>query len=223
MAPSIVRLAALLWLFASGIPCGAQASAAQVEATLQEHHSAITRAAGDFSVSPRLLAAVMFAEHSLNRKPGKSLAETFLAKCGYDSSIGIAQIRVSTAEWIERQVHDRTSPFALDATADARLPFSQTRGDLIQILEEPSGNLSYAAAYIAIIQKAWSAVLATPAIAPRRAGIIATLYSLGLRRPDGSIRGPHQDANTNTLGDVAQAFFDGDALRAEFPDGPVTP
>jgi hypothetical protein len=67
-----------------------------------------------------------------------------------------------------------------------------------------------------MIEVHWRSILADVSFPDRAAGIIATLYSLGLARSDGSLRQPHAQAAMNRFGKAAQAFFDSFELVKEF-------
>jgi hypothetical protein len=186
-------------------------------AILRENQDEIVRGASEFSQSPRVLASVVFAERSLNIRPAKTMTEVLLARCGYNASLGVAQVKVRTARWIETHLHELSSVRAPSSTVRRRLSRSRLREELIQRLDQPSTNLLYAAAYLALISQVWGEVLDAPDLRSVRVGIVATLYSVGLERPDGSLRVPHADPAMNAFGETAQAFYDGTMLRDEFP------
>jgi hypothetical protein len=206
-----------VWLAGPALFCHAQSHVDIAEAILRENRQNIVMAAREFGQPPRLLASIIFAERSTNLRVGKSMAEDLAARVGYNSSIGVAQVKVETARWIEKHLGDLSRILSLSAETSRSLAPSRTRGELIQRLMEPSTNLLYAAAYIALITESWTDVLRTPSLQDSRVGIIATLYSLGLELPDGSLRSPHPNPTMNHFGEVAQAFYDGSILREEFP------
>jgi hypothetical protein len=174
---------------------------------LQKHTDEITDAARSFGIAPRLLASIIYAEQSLNVKPGEDILDRVFALSGYNSSIGVAQVKVNTAAWIEAQLADPGSPCFLSDTLHHVLS-SASRSELARKLSEPATNLKYAAAYVAMIQKLWRPVLDEPAFRLSATGIVATLYSLGLTRSNGSLRLPHPTPRMNRFGEVAQRFFD---------------
>jgi hypothetical protein len=184
------------------------------EAILRENAEGIIAAARALDQAPRVLAAVIFAERSLNVRPAQSMEESLLARCGYNASLGVAQVKMQTADWIERHLAE-VSP---SAEVAERLAPHLTRSQLIQRLMTPDTNVLYAAAFVALIVKMWAPVLSEPALRRARVGIIATLYSLGLELPDGSLRAPHPDPRMNHFGETAQAFYNGSILREEFSE-----
>ena len=189
----------------------------------------ITHAARSFGISPRLLASIVYAEQTQNVKPGEKFLDVVFAHSGYNSSVGISQIKVNTAEWIEEQVHSEEGIVANRRDLIAR---SADRTELVHKLSLDSTNLLYAAAYIAMIENLWGEVLqaldlpngpikkpspgSEGGLQASRTGIIATLYSLGIVRSNGSFRMPHDDPQMSDFGRKAQEFYDSFQLRAEF-------
>lgn len=190
----------------------------QVETLLREHQQEISTAARQFRISARLLASVVFAERSLNVKPGELIVDYVLAKSGYNSSLGMAQVKVNTAEWIEEQLHNPDSEFYLGEASSRVIPAARSESERIERLNDASWNLLYAAAYVAMIKKQWSSIFLTSPHPTIQTGVIATVYSLGISRPDGSIRIPHNHPQLNQFGKTAQEFFDSFRMRIEFPN-----
>jgi hypothetical protein len=189
----------------------------RASALLREHAGEISSAAAKFNVDARLLAAVVYAERSLNWRTGEDVVDIVLARLGHNSSVGVAQVKVETAEWIGQQLHDPASAGYLGPRSEMLLCVRKSRQDLINALEDPHENLLYAAAYLALIEKAWNVALAAPGMQGKEAGIVATLYSLGLVRNDGSIRTARVGAQANQFGQAAQGFYDSFLLRYLFP------
>ncbi len=186
------------------------------ESMLKEHRREIEVAACVFGISSRVLASVVYAERSLNVRPGEDIVDVVLARTGHNSSVGLAQVKVETAFWISEQLHEPASPFFLNREAAQVIPPARDWQELIDRLTDDRGNLLYAAAYIAMIQKSWGSVLGTTVSGSHQAAIVATLYSLGLERSDGTIRTPHQGASANHFGETAREFYDSFLLREEF-------
>jgi hypothetical protein len=189
----------------------------RAELLLKQHRQEILRAAEAFGISPRLLASIIYAEQMLNVKPGETILEEVFAQTGYNSSLGIAQIKVNTAEWIEIQMHDPESDFHLEGK-EHLLPQSAGRSELLSRLTDAKQNLLYASAYVRMIEDLWGETLAAPWLQRQRVGVVATLYSLGLVRPDGSTRKPHPNPGMNELGSVAQEFYDSFRLAGVFAE-----
>lgn len=185
--------------------------AAQV---LVEHQKELIEAATTFGISPRLLASIVYAEHSLNVKPGEDILDKVLALSGYNASIGVAQIKVETARWTLMQLENPSSVFHDErAASKSRTNLSD---DLAADLTMPRTNLMFAAAYVAMIVKLWHSILTDVSFQNRAVGVVATLYSLGLARADGSLRQPHPRAAMNRFGEAAQGFYDSFELLDEY-------
>lgn len=200
-------LAALVLLILWGSP----------ETLLKEHRGEILEASRAFGISPRLLASVVYAERSSNIRPGEDVVDVVLARTGYNSSVGLAQVKVETAFWITEQLSDPKSLFYLSPEEAQILSPPKGRQELIDQLAGPRKNLLYAAAYLAIIGRHWTSVIQSTQTTSDRVALIATLYSLGLERADGSIRNPHTDAKPNRFGEIAREFYDSFLLREDFP------
>jgi len=89
---------------------------------------------------------------------------------------------------------------------------------IVDRLAEPATNLRYAAAYVAMILKAWEPLFKELHSEESIVFLVATLYSLGLKRPDGSLRLPHPNARPNSFGIVASEFYGSFELRAELAE-----
>ncbi|MGB2869112.1 MAG: hypothetical protein WBD36_11720 [Bacteroidota bacterium] len=189
----------------------------KAEDLIREKQEEIRVAATRFHFSPRLLAGIVYAEQSLNVRSGEQVVDYVLARSGYNSSVGLAQVKVKTAGWVEEQLVNRESPFYLGDSLEQLIPAATSESERIERLNEPWWNIHYAAAYTAMIEKLWGEFLRKEMLASNRTGIIATLYSVGICRPDGSVRKPHSDPRPNQFGKAAQEFFDSFRMRVEFP------
>ena len=183
---------------------------------LLKHQSEINNAALETGVSARLLASIIYAEHKLNYNLEDKILDGVLAQIGYNSSVGVAQIKVNTASWIKENIHNVNSPFYLGNKIMILVPDTKSREKTIEELSDPKLNILYAACYIAMIEKLWNVQFTDFSLGKIKEGIIATLYCLGIVRSDGSIRYPHMDAKMNNFGTTAQEFFGSFQLRSEF-------
>lgn len=188
----------------------------EAENTLLKYKSEIDYAALETGISSRLLASIIYAEHKLNYNLEDKILDGVLAQIGYNSSLGVAQIKVNTALWIKGQIHNVNSPFYLGSKIMFLIPNTKSREKTIEELSDPKKNVLYAACYIAMIEKLWDVQFTDLSLGKIKEGIIATLYCLGIVKSDGSIRNPHQDAEMNNFGKTAQEFFDSFQLRSEF-------
>lgn len=180
-----------------------------------ENKDLISSTAKLFNVRSRLVAAIIYTEWTLNVNWMESQLDILLAKTGYSSSIGLGQVKIHTAQWIEKKLFDSTSKYFLGSIYQAYLPKSKSRDEIISKLNIPAWNIYYVTAYIAMFCKRW-----------RNAGfcieekpnIVGTLYSLGpYRINDGSERVPNINPKSNHFGQVVAEFYYSNKLIEIFP------
>ncbi|MDE3057287.1 MAG: hypothetical protein KGJ59_04950 [Bacteroidota bacterium] len=217
----MIRILAVSFLFI-GVTIAGEKKEARVINEIVEHYELINNAAHTIGISPRLAASVVFTERFLNYNWEDALLDGLFAQSGYNSSVGFAQIKVTTAFWIEKEAHDTQSLYYLGSETARRIPRSTSRSELIHRLLNDSINILYCCAYIAMIEQRWENAptgFSTGAFLSdqNKTGIIATLYSLGVIQSDGNERMPHPNPQMNHFGETAQRFYDGFVLRAEFP------
>ena len=166
-------------------------------------------------ISPRIVASVIYAERLLNYNWDDAILDDVLAKSGYNSSIGFGQVKLNTAFWIEEELHNPAGKYYLGKEIASQFKRSSSRNELAEKLIKDSSNIYYAAAYIAMIKQSWKSVYLFRL--ENEAGILATLYSLGINVANGTERLPHPNPKMNDFGRTAQDFFDSFELRKEFP------
>lgn len=197
----------IFWL---GISKTAAEEPENVKQLLTENKDLIYSSAVFFNVQPRLIAAIIYAERTLNVNWMEGQLDLLLAKAGYSSSIGIGQIKIHTAEWIEKKLHDPTSKYYLGDVYRSYLSKSKSRDELIIRLEYPKWNIEYLAAYIAMFCHRW---LNDGFDISNRPDIIGTLYSLGpYRVSDSSERKPHGNPKSNHFGEETAKVYYSDQL-----------
>lgn len=183
---------------------GQAESPAVTVAKLKEHHSLLEEAANKFAVSSRYLTAIIYVERTLNYDWTDDAWDVTLAKVGKNSSIGFAQVKLKTAYFIERQLHDPTSLFYPGKPYENVLPVSHSPNELILKLTNESLNLLYAAAYLRLMQSRWEKAGFPLDQQPE---ILGTLYSAGLFNNDGTERKPNATPKPNVFGkQVAEAL-----------------
>lgn len=182
---------------------------------LVEHRDLIMQSAERFNLPPRLVASVIYTERTLNVNWLESELDMLLAKTGYSSSIGMGQVKIHTAQWIEKKIWDTESDYYLGAAYRKFIPKSKDREELINRLKEPRWNLNYIASYLAMFCKRWKD--AGYGI-ENRPDIIGTLYSLGpFRVSDKKERKPHGNPRPNHFGIVVKRFYDSQKLLDFYP------
>ena len=121
------------------------------------------------------------------------------AKIGMDPSVGFAQIKVSTAEWIEDKYSDNKFIYK-----------SNNYDELVDKLINDSTNTLYSVFYIKLIRdKLFNKFKRVPSVK-----LIASYYGRGIDyyREDNI-----DSAYYNQIGITAQEFYDSDKLLDSFP------
>lgn len=171
-----------------------------------------------FGFSPRILASIICAERIMNVKPGEDILDLIFAMGGYNSSIGLCQVKLETARWIEIQVNDPGSDFYPGGEIRVLFKPSRDRDELIEKLSKPEINILYAGCYIWMIMRKWMDVINYPGNADKKVGIIATIYSLGLTKRDGNVREPDLKIKINKLGEKAIEIYNSNEIISNFPE-----
>lgn len=186
------------------------------EETLLKYKNEITQAAKQIGISPRIIASIIYAEQKLNVKLGEDILDYVFAKSGYNASLGIAQVKINTAFWIEKQVHNPGGQFYLGKYFENQIPLSVDLEEVIDKLKNPMINILYASCYIAMIKNLWEPIFELSSLESISVGIIASIYSLGIIDSENKIRKPHIDAKMNNFGQTAQEFYQSFSLRNHF-------
>ena len=156
-----------------------------------------------FGIHPRLVAGVIFVEQVMNVSWVDRALDVTFANYGFNTSVGIGQVKVETAEWIESVLKDSTSMYFLGQSFSKVFP-SESKQDMINRLGDPKWNTMYVAANIAIILKRWAE--AGFAIA-NRSDIVGTLYSTGIQEGGFEKKKPHGNPIPNQFGRLVKGFF----------------
>ena len=183
---------------------------------IASHQEIIVRAAQQVGLSPRLVASIIYAERYLNYNWEDAVLDDVLAKVGYSSSVGFAQIKVNTAFWIEKELNTPRSEYYLGAEIAVTVKRSTSRAELIEKLKNDSINIRYCCAYLSMVKHRWSKA-GVFLRDENETGILASLYSLGVISSDGKERKPHADAAMNKFGTTVQEFYDSFDLLNLFP------
>ncbi len=168
-----------------------------------------------FNVPSRLIASIIYTERTLNVNWMENQLDLLLAKSGYSSSIGLGQVKIHTAEWIEKKIHDEKSKYFLGVKHKTYISRSKNRDEIIERLEEIKWNVKYITAYIAMFCHRWKNEGYDISKKPE---IVGTLYSLGPYKVlDGSERKPHKNPQSNNFGEETAKFFYSTIIRDIFP------
>jgi RHS repeat-associated protein len=144
----------------------------------------IINAANKFGVDQNVVAGVIYAERNTNLNFIDKFTD-LLSNIGVDTSVGLGQVRLRTAEMLEQSGYMPLTPSVTYVTADMfRYNIATTYNiALSRRLEDDKINSLYVAAYIKFIQDKWQGEF--PAIADRP-DILGTLYNLGVKTPHGN-------------------------------------
>lgn len=180
---------------------------------LSKYHKEINQASNLFAINARLLVSAIYADRRMNYNQLDENFDVLLALQGRNNSIGISQIRVSSAKWIYDTLKDSTSKYYLGSSYSEILPEFYTEKELITQLGEPKINFLFAAAYSAMLIKRWQSKLNLA----ENIEIFATLYNIGPYQKDGMERIPHDNPHSNEYGFVAKDFYYSKTLTDVFP------
>jgi len=150
-----------------------------------------------YGVDPRLYVSVIYGERVNNVSEVDSL-DAIRAALGFNPSIGFGQLRISTADWIER--------YHADSLYISR---SKCRKELVSKTATDSTNILHSVKYVQLIS---DALRSTPGLDTlRRVNLIASYYGRGIDEGKGI-----DTQYSNILGDSALAMYRGNWLRKHF-------
>jgi hypothetical protein len=161
---------------------------------IKDNAQYIKDAAAEFGVNPAILAACIYAEQRLNVDWKDDLTDRPLYF--FDTSVGISQVRISTAKMLEDAGYmPKTESYKIYAN---RIVVNREETIADKLMNNQT-NVRYAAAYLAYWQDQWKDVY--PEIAERTA-ILATLYNLGERANE-----PNSNLQSIPFGDFAEENY----------------
>ena len=155
----------------------------------------IQNAAKSFNINPRVLAIIIFTERYLNYTYIDKELDFLLLDFGINASVGFAQVKLKTAEWVEKELNTTTEHGYLGKMYLSKLPISSLEQIKIR-LHSDSLNIMYAAAYLAIYIKMWKELGKD---IHDNISVLATLYSHGYISPD--------KFKVNSFGENAHKFY----------------
>ncbi len=168
---------------------------------IKDNASYICNAAKAYNVAPQSVAACIFAEQSQN----VDFIDAVTDWTGFyfmDTSVGIGQVRMSTAEFLENQNYVSKAS-ANEGGWDVPIigfVHGTERMARYKRLENNESNTIYAAAYLKYFVDIWSQEFSD---IPERTDILATLYNLGHE-----ITKPNSNPSPNTFGTYADENYD---------------
>jgi|GEM_PF-3074745 len=166
--------------------------------TIEKHHSDINAFCRGKALESRRFAAVIYSERK-NNVNFWDRYDRIRAELGYDSSVGISQVKVSTALWIRHQSNPPENGIPEKVL---------TLPSVIEELLDDSLNIEIAGQYLCRIIEDFSLTYGRQ---PNTAEL-ATLYSRGIdyqkKMPDKLI--------INQIGECALEYFEGPKQRQLF-------
>lgn len=165
----------------------------RAEELVRYYSSLIMMAAREFEVDPVIVAAVIYQEQATNVNFIDALTDYLGGLLGLNTSIGIGQIRVETAELLEREFPQ------LGARKEEGI---LTDIERIERLKDPFSNIKYVTAKIRFSQQRWAGEGYDIKTRPE---ILGTLYNIeDINRP---IK-PHLDPKPNDFGEGVQENYE---------------
>ena len=161
---------------------------------IRDNAQHIIKAAEEFDVDLQILAGVIYAEQRLNVDWKDDLTDWLGSTGLIDTSVGIAQVRMSTAESVENDGYmERTE--MLYNWMGIIVTEHQIR---CAKLSDNETNVRYAAAYLKQLTKAWEPSYKSIAKDP---AILGTLYNIGVGTP-------HKNPEPNDFGRFVRDHYD---------------
>ena len=156
----------------------------------------IKDAAAEFGVNPGILAATIYAEQRLNVNWKDHWIDPLAADV-LDVSLGVSQIRISTAVKIENAGYIEKTVYYEWHTNSA---VENQRAGVVYKLQNDETNIRYATAYLSYIQDIWKE--SYPEIDGRTA-ILATLYNIS----EYGSHGVNSNPSSNEFGSFAKENY----------------
>lgn len=174
----------------------------EADRIIRNNTAYIISAAQEFGVNPSILAATIYAEQRLNVDWKDDVTDTIGGFYGINTSIGVAQVRMSTAKNLENlgympKILAKDGGWNIPGIGFVHGTETMARAKALEI---PAISIMYAAADLAYIQDIWRE--AYPEIDGRTA-IMATLYNIG----EYGANGPHSKPQSTYFGDFAKENY----------------
>lgn len=177
---------------------------------IKENVTHIVSAGKEFGVNPAILAATIFAEQVINVNYTEAIEDYIQAVLGLDCSVGISQVRISTAkkvednEYITKTYHTTiitymyTNPVTGNAVYNTEVISRES--NIYDKLINDYTNIRYAAAYLALIQDMWKEKYPT---IDGDTAVLATLYNIG----EYGTKGINSSPEPNAFGEFAKKNY----------------
>ncbi len=162
----------------------------------------IIDASFDYGVDPQIVAGVIYAEQANNVNLRDTLTDWVGAYSLLDTSVGVGQVKMSTARTLEEAGY---VPKTEAKEVAWQIPFMEGKNGsadmfLEKKLQDDKTNIVYVAAYIKYLQDLWRQKF--PAIGDRP-DILGSVYNLGHEKV-----APHSKPKPNPFGDYVLENYD---------------
>ena len=170
----------------------------RVDKLILKYKKVIKDAGEHFNVDKSIVAGVIYWEQVLNYNLQDKLTD-WVGRFGLNTSIGIGQVRVKTAELVEKKWYiPKTNPEEVWLKIFGKWILGNTTIARVKRLENDEYNIYYAAAYLRYMQDIWEKQY--PSIS-RSPGILATLYNIGKEKA-------HPNPKPNDFGRYVQRKYE---------------
>ena len=160
---------------------------------IEENSQNIKDAAEEFDIDPAILASVIYTEQNLNVNWIDDLTDVLFWV--FDTSIGVSQVKVSTAKILEDSGYiEKTEALVINGRE-----ILSREEEIVMKLEDDRDNIRYAAAYLEYFQDRWENFYTGIS---GDVGVLATLYN------QGEISPPHSNPKPNPFGKAAEENYD---------------
>ena len=173
----------------------------EADKIIRDNSQNIKDAASKFGVNPAILAATIYAEQRLNVDWKDDITDSIGGFYGINTSIGVAQVRVSTAKFLEDQGYMTKTKAEDGGWNIPGIGFVNGTETMARSkkLEEPAMCILYAAAYLKYFQDTWKSSYSE---IDGRTAILATLYNLGHEKTK-----PNSNPQPNKFGNFAKESY----------------
>ena len=163
----------------------------EADELITKYSSNIIAAGVKYGVDPVVIACCIYSEQVLNVNWLDSVFDNLLFF--FDTSIGIGQVRISTAILLEDSGYiEESEPIHVGTIHFSREQLIQNK------LDNPEWNIKYVAAYLRYWQDCWQTTLDIS----NKPEILATLYNLGE-----NANAPNANPKPNDFGRHAQSVY----------------
>ena len=173
-------------------------SEAEAEKIIKDNAATIIKAGKKFNVNPAIIAGCIYAEQTMNVDAKDKYIDPLVYSYGIDVSIGIGQVRISTAKKVESKGYmpKITVDEFVISNGEESIIDNQENNMRARALMNDGINIMYVAAYLSYIQDIWKNVY--PQISGK-SDILGTLYNIGEYGNNGVNSNPQSNAFGKTV------------------------